>query len=53
MYLQKLISVQGKPNSLAAAFAAASETQNSTNFDLFDVPSKSIIIWSITFVQLT
>ena len=46
----------GNPNSLAAAFATARETPRmafAPNFDLFGVPSKSIIIWSITFCSKT
>jgi hypothetical protein len=41
----------GNPNSLAAALHSKRNTKNAfaPNFDLFYVPSKSIIIWSITF----
>ena len=40
------------PNSLAAAFATANETPKialAPSFDLFGVPSKSIMSWSILF----
>ncbi|MNE51297.1 hypothetical protein D3C80_1459200 [compost metagenome] len=46
----------GNPSSLAAAFAAAKETPKialAPNLDLFGVPSKSIINWSIVFCSKT